>query len=279
MNGNWITQGRVVNGQWLGPCLATEACHEGGTALPLHAHPRASFTLVIGGAIEERLDRDRHACGPGDVVYRPPLAPHANRYAAGGALSFVIALPAGQSGDLIGGPFRLPAHQRVLRDPRVTRLMVRLRAMAARDGVIGMRVEESLHELAALASVPPQGLPFRHSSTVGNRGSGPPPWLARVFDRVHAAYRRVPSLAEMATDAGVYPDSLSRAFRRCYGFTISDLVRRRRVEHAACEIRGGTRALGAIAYSAGFSDQSHMTRQMKLYLGVTPGELARDRSD
>lgn len=103
--------------------------------------------------------------------------------------------------------------------------------------------------------------------------AAPSPWVRRLYERIHEEFRDRPPIVELAADAGVHPDHVCRAFRRHFGFTISDLVRHRRVEHAARMIRTTDRPLSSVAYHAGFSDQSHMTRQMKRHLGVTPREL------
>ena len=50
-----------------------------------------------------------------------------------------------------------------------------------------------------------------------------------------------------------------------------------RIRQAERLIRAG-RPLAGVAAEVGFSSQSHLTRQFKRLVGVTPGQYARDRA-
>ncbi len=84
--------------------------------------------------------------------------------------------------------------------------------------------------------------------------------------------RRPVRLASWAADHGLTPSSVSRGFRLAYGVS----PKRFRVEQcaaaAARAISRGARLADAGA-SAGFSDQSHMTRTLSSLYGATPGAL------
>lgn len=265
-----ITRGDVVEHGRIGSIAVTEARHLRGMELFLHAHPAPCLTYVVSGAFEERADDLRHRCTPGDVVLKPTDAAHTNVYGSSGAHSFVVEIP-----DHICGAFedRGDPLSRclVFEEGPVPKLMARIYCeQADADNLSGFVVEELLHRLiAALAS----GKERTGRRTDPAPTSSAPPWLREVYDRVRAEFRRKPSLAELAGEAGVHPDHLSRSFHRHYGSTIGQMVRRWRVEAAAHHVREGNEPLASIAYRTGFSDQPHMTRQMKLYLGVTPGRL------
>ena len=64
-------------------------------------------------------------------------------------------------------------------------------------------------------------------------GSNAPSWLRRVHETLEQSYLLAPSLAELATIAGVHPVHLSREFRKHYQSTIGEYIRKRRVEHAS----------------------------------------------
>jgi len=102
-----------------------------------------------------------------------------------------------------------------------------------------------------------------------------PRWLAAVEDAIEAAVSAPPSVVELAQLAGVHPTHLLRTFRRHTGSTISNYVRRRRIQQARTEVVKGDRPLAMIALDAGFSDQSHFTRVFRQEFGETPGQYAR----
>jgi transcriptional regulator GlxA family with amidase domain len=69
---------------------------------------------------------------------------------------------------------------------------------------------------------------------------------------------------------------VARGFRDHLGCTVGDYVRRLRVRCASELLTSTTIPLSDVAMRAGFFDQSHMTRVVKQFLGVTPAVLRRD---
>ncbi len=101
------------------------------------------------------------------------------------------------------------------------------------------------------------------------RGSRNCRTISRAISRV------VPDLVTLAAIAGVHRVHVARAFRDHLGCTVGDYVRRLRVR-CACELLTATAVpLTDVAMRAGFFDQSHMTRVVKRFLGVTPASLRR----
>ena len=70
--------------------------------------------------------------------------------------------------------------------------------------------------------------------------------------------------------AQVSPSHLAHAFRRFYRVTPGDYVREVRADWAARELVETDRPVSVIALDAGYSDQSHLTRELRRRLGVTP---------
>ena len=73
--------------------------------------------------------------------------------------------------------------------------------------------------------------------------------------------------------AGVHPSHLAHTFRARLGTSVGEYVRRLRVEWAAERLGDSDAPISAIAIQAGFSDQSHLTREMVRRLGVSPARL------
>jgi len=69
--------------------------------------------------------------------------------------------------------------------------------------------------------------------------------------------------------------SLARAFRRHYGESISEWVRRARLLRAARLLSDTQLPLPVVALEAGLADQSHLSRLCRQEAGVTPAALRR----
>jgi len=100
----------------------------------------------------------------------------------------------------------------------------------------------------------------------------PPAWLRQVRDLLEARFAESFSLSDLAAAVGVNPDYLAVAFRKQYGRTVGEFVRKRRIEYACRQMTAGEMSLAEIALAAGFCDQSHFIRSFRRYLGMTPTE-------
>jgi AraC family transcriptional regulator len=61
-------------------------------------------------------------------------------------------------------------------------------------------------------------------------------------------------------------------FRRFYGCSAGEYLRRIRFEQACRMLKQPHASLAEIAHATGFADQSHFTRFLKRITGLTPGE-------
>lgn len=91
---------------------------------------------------------------------------------------------------------------------------------------------------------------------------------ARAF--IHSALDRVVTLDELSEASGRDRWSLSRDFRALYGTSPYRYMTHRRLDLARAMLTSGY-PLAESAISAGFFDQSHMTRQFIQAYGVSPG--------
>ncbi|MEE9184832.1 MAG: helix-turn-helix transcriptional regulator, partial [Acidimicrobiia bacterium] len=106
----------------------------------------------------------------------------------------------------------------------------------------------------------------------------PPSWLQRVKQSVDDQHDRSVPVRALAEATGVHPVSLARAFRRCYGTTVTEYRTRERVKRAASCLAESGSSIGRIAHATGFSDHSHLCREFQSAAGVTPShfrEMAR----
>ena len=145
----------------------------------------------------------------------------------------------------------------------------------SRDGADALEQEERL--VALLARL----LSSAHRGNARPASAPPAPAskvtsdvLDRARDYVQAhALDRI-SLAEVARECGASPQHLSARVRARFGVPIHRFQTLLRLDHARRLLAGGAPA-GDAAAACGLSDQSHLTRHFRRYLGTTPGRYAR----
>jgi AraC family transcriptional regulator len=88
-----------------------------------------------------------------------------------------------------------------------------------------------------------------------------------------------PSLSDLARLAGAPVERITRVFRRFFRVSPAEYARRRRLERACRALAETDEDLAKLALVAGYCDQSHLNRDLRRRLRVTPLEYrARFRS-
>ena len=96
--------------------------------------------------------------------------------------------------------------------------------------------------------------------------------LRHVTDYIEAHLIKDMSLSDLALQAGLSKFHFSRLFKQTIGLTPHKYVVRRRIEHAARQLKQG-QSITQVAHQLGFSDQSHFTRVFKQIKGSTPRQF------
>lgn len=230
----------------------------------MHHHDDAHFVVVHRGAYASSARGMPAVCDVPAIVFNPPGTQHRDCFASLEAARFLtisIAAPAWKAAtagraDEAGFARRLPATAL----PAAYRIW---RELLAGDDVSPLVVATELHALLAYAE---QGDAKRAAIAV-------PAWLHHARARIEDAPGDVPTVADLAREAGLHPVYLARAFRRAYGCAPGELLRRRRVEAAIAAVCAGRGALPEIAQRCGYADQSHMHLAVRRATGLTPGAL------
>jgi AraC family transcriptional regulator len=227
-----------------------------------HRHT-AHICFLARGSLEERRGMSSVWRIAPSVRVSPPGDGHACCYGNAGGQCLVIE-PLGMLGDLHDVP--TPHAPTIVRDHWIIELAARVYTEMHTDGphsVSGLVIESIALEVLAQCA--------RRERPRAERC--PPVWLRHVQDHLRSDLTIVPDLATLAKVAGVHRVHVARAFRDHLGCTVGDYVRRHRVRRA-CELLAGTSlSLPDVAMRAGFFDQSHMTRVVKRFLGVTPARI------
>jgi AraC family transcriptional regulator len=173
--------------------------------------------------------------------------------------------------DATPGSFELPPIFQ-LRDPRIEAIAVAIRAELEAEIPSDPLYAESLG--AALAA---------RLLAIPDRPVAPA--LAQLSPRQHRlladfieSHLDGPlTLSDLARTAGLGLTQLKLLFPRSFGMPVHQYVVWRRVERARALLLAGEMATSEVALAAGFAHQSHMSTWMRRLVGMTPGEITRQR--
>lgn len=110
----------------------------------------------------------------------------------------------------------------------------------------------------------------------GFRGGLPPSALRRVLDYAHAHLAEPLTLDALAEVAGYSPSHFTTLFKRATGLAPHRYLLERRLAQAQQLLTGTKLSIAEVASATGFADQSHLTRALKRWSGLTP-RLLRHR--
>jgi AraC family transcriptional regulator len=225
-----------------------------------HAHERPYFCLIRRGSYTERYSRRSRECRPMTLVYHPPGEQHTVILRAAVVLSLNVELGPDWLGWMRDSDLAVdqPAE---CRGGDAAALALQLFRVFHRGGGDPLTIQSLTADIVTT---------FARRPTVPDRRM--PAWLRDVPDQIDAALPRLPALRELAAAAGVHPVHFAAVFRRFFGESLGEFARRRRLEAAHRQLADPERSLAEVALTAGFSDQSHLTRTFKRSTGLTPGQ-------
>lgn len=258
---------RVVN---TAACRVTEARFSAGDILHAHSHDRPIMAVMLNGSFDTAIMGRRFACLPDHTWTEPCEERHANYIGTHGA-RVVVFQPDPAYAPLFGTIRPLLDDVAHVHDVHVSVDARRvLREMDQPDSLANLSIDALMLGMLVRVSRAHRKLASRRS----------PSWLARVREMLHDEFRSPPSLTELAAVAGVTPTHVCHAFKSHVGMPLGEYVRRVRITWAAEQLRTTDQPLSAIAMAAGYSDQSHFTRESRRLLGARPSEYRRgSRSD
>lgn len=243
----------------------TEAYFPAGHSLGKHFHDRTVIGVTLSGTWDSILGTTQLANAPGMLHVEPAGDSHINRFGSEGAHVFVIQPDPNEETLLSFRTILETGHQ------------VRLGWSGMQ---LGRRFLEELNEPDELTSLAITNLVLDLLILASRNHKvhhGPAPlWLKRSVDYLHARFLDRPSLGELASEAGVSSEHFAREFRRVFSITVSEYLRRLRLDWASERLRLDNDSIAEIAIAAGFADQSHFTRQFHRRFGVTPAGFRRE---
>ncbi|HET6860706.1 MAG TPA: AraC family transcriptional regulator [Streptomyces sp.] len=232
---------------------------------PMHVHDAWTLLIVDDGAVRYDLDRFERGTPSDTVSLLPPHVPHnGSPVTPHGFRKRVLYLDKTQLDDSFIGP---AVDGPDLTDPVLRRRVGQLHTALANRGdefeaesrlaLISERLREHLRPRLVV------------SGAAADRG------IARnLRDLLDERLIDGMVLKEAASLLHAHPAHLVRAFSGAFGIAPHQYTTSRRVDLARRLLLDG-RPPHEVATSAGFYDQSHLTRHFKRIVGVTPGRYVR----
>lgn len=160
-------------------------------------------------------------------------------------------------------------------DPSVANDLIE-KAIAALDRDVGV-ARSCLGELKGLIARKPGVEDFSHGGRIPAKG-GLALWqMRRVEAFIEQNLSTALTLVELSDLAGLSPSHFSRSFKISTGHPPHFMIMRKRIELAQSLMLATRDSLGQIACDCGLSDQSHLTRLFRKFVGETPYGWRRHR--
>jgi AraC family transcriptional regulator len=255
-----ITARRTIAGFSLKEFSQTPNCR-----LPWHEHEHASICFVVSGFYAERARGRDQECASRSMVFKPAAEPHADVFGRSGGRCLLIEI-------LPGRPEPIAQFSRIAARPKVAR--------SPRLAALGHRLHSEFFEVDTASSLALEGLILEvladASRAVTNEACpAEPRWLRQARELLHDRLGDALTLSAVASSVGVHPSHLARTFRKRYGCTVGEYVRRLRIERAAHDLVTSRGPLSEISLRSGFFDQSHFSKVFRRHTGMTPAEYRR----
>ncbi|HEX7122489.1 MAG TPA: AraC family transcriptional regulator [Gemmatimonadaceae bacterium] len=260
-----VTFGHTDRSIEVGGFRVTEAAYAANTRISRHEHRFPSWTAVIAGSFAERFRVGEFHCETGALLAKPASAAHSNEYGDSGARVLIVEIT---DAAVETHAALCAVTESAVRIIPATTIASRIRRL--RSELSGPEDARSLGVHAAILDIGLLLLRIRP-----RRASERAAWLRRAVDRLQTEFIHPPSLSVLAAECGVHPVYLCAAFRRAHGCSPGAYVRRLRIEYARHLLATTDDSVSRVAFASGFSDYSHLSRQFRAAIGLTPVEYRR----
>lgn len=253
-----------------GACSVVDAWFPPNAILEPHTHPRPIFAVMLAGSFCNQIAGRQYDCTSASFWTEPLGEKHANRGGSMGARVFVVQ-PDPARTDVFEPFARLVDEVHFGRQGTLALDARRVFAEIGSDDRLAPVAIDSL-VLSMLVTAARLTTRTRHHARA-------PRWVQQAREYVHEHYRRSIRIADVAALVGVQPSRLAHVFRQFYGSTVGEYARAQRLGWALEQLEHSETPIAVIAMSAGFCDQSHLTREVKRALGVGAAGYRNSRRD
>lgn len=226
-----------------------------------HTHDDAHFLLLIDGLYLSSAHGMPDICSETAIIMNPPGTRHRDCF-SGTQGRFLTVSMSGDDWRTATRDFPVGDYAMRLDATAILSANRIWRELHHWDDTSALIIEAESHTLFAEARISRRQIQ-----------TSAPPWLARTRELLRDTGLETPRLSELAKTADVHPVYFARAFRKRYGCSPGEYLRRCRIERATGLLRDKLLTLVHIAMQCGFVDQSHFNHSFRQTYGVSPGEF------
>jgi AraC family transcriptional regulator len=237
-----------------------EAAYDRHARLVEHEHQSPFFTYVLRGDYVEHAGGSPRECRRGAVIFHPAHEVHSNAVGKLGTASLNVEIPDDQWRELTADVARK-------RD-----LVGRVLAGDVEWAALAVWREFHRDDRASITGLS-ESVALLSGQLLESHARGsfePHRRLDRCLDYLSAHVAEAPTLADVARVADVHPMHLAKLFRKRFGYSMGEYVRRLRIAWACDQLSRDAGTISSIAADAGFADHAHFTRTFRRIAGSTP---------
>lgn len=246
---------------------------------PYHLHPEIELTAITRGHGTLIIGDHYGRFSAGDVILHGACLPHSYRGDPGsGAATVFVQFDPDSFGDVFWTlPENAPVRRLFARAGRGLRLssavaadlIVRLEALRVAPTGRPTRLA-ALLEILDLAARDNSAVPLASAGYASPKGAAGLATIDRILRAVDRGWRDDIRLPEVARQAGMHPQSLSRFCRRRLGRGFSDLVVARRLAEVARRLLETDDGIAEAAFACGFNNLSNFNRLFRRAYACSP---------
>ncbi len=263
---------QLVTGQFFGQ--TNETIHLNGITITdteythpfvdWHYHENAYFTFILQGSVIEGNKKEKYECTTGSLLFHHWQDAHYNIKPDGYTRGFHIELDQTFLSSIYS-ELNIPDGSINILDPCV------------KLGLYQIFKESKLNDINVELII--QTLLFQVFTSMHKNNHSKldksPMWVNRIKELLYDEVGVKHNLMELSNILNIHPVHLSRDFSKYFGCTLGAYMRKIKIEKAMQLLPNKQLSLTDIAYSCGFSDQSHFLRCFKDALSINPSAFRR----
>ena len=246
--------------------VINETQYSTSDSFPWHYHENPYFALIRKGSSVEKNRKATNYCTPGTLLFHNSEDPHCNPKYNQPTMVFHLEM---DSSWLLKYDIKLSPIQGnfSLDDAGYRTTMINIwKEFTSYDSFSKMSIDGFLLQMASAM--------LRQTTT--KETSKTPRWVNYLKEILHTDDIENISLKQVAHELSIHPVHISREFPKYFNSSsFGEYVRKIKIEKAISLLSKKELSLTDIAYTAGFSDQSHFTKTFKSHTGILPSQYRK----